>query len=673
MKTRSIFPWPISWTLAARGLVLAAGLVILATALRAWHVCRNAGQRGVGPVDKTSSAEPIRFETFAALASGYRLREHRCMTCHEEITASYARSGMSRSWRSLVPDLARVWAGSSADVAAPDGNRYGVSFEGGQFWHSERHPDYPGGTIARPAAYLIGSGNHAVAMAWAAGGYLFQMPLAWFASEGSWRMSPGYERKNHRFGRPITAGCVACHTGLNDPSRTKSAPGNWHGPTVAAGIDCDACHGATDRHVKAWQSTDPQLLSSEAAVLNPGRLLPEEANSVCLRCHLQGDVTVYRPGCGPFDLVPGQRLQDWRHDLMIADPEGPRSVASHGTDMLASRCFIASGGRLTCIHCHDPHRPVREVARSRYDACCTQCHVPQACRRSPDPQSVTSCTQCHMPRRPAREGVHLVLTDHRIPRYSERSGSVPRRRDASVADALLPLRSAWPGVELDPTTLGTGYVLWHETMGPRPTALQRGVEYLQRALQTNPDDLESRFWLGSALVALGQGQAARPHLEAALVHPPRRPMARFRLALACELAEELGQAVTIYEQLMMDYPEWLEPYDRLAALHLFLGDPRRAAEVLEKRLARLPDAAAWAWLALAQRRMGAPHDQAMATLHRAFALDPRQPHPYRVRALLWLLAGQPGPAREDLLRAMTLAPDDPELRRALKAVSGLQP
>jgi tetratricopeptide (TPR) repeat protein len=261
-----------------------------------------------------------------------------------------------------------------------------------------------------------------------------------------------------------------------------------------------------------------------------------------------------------------------------------------------------------------------------------------------------------MPRRATREGLHLALTDHTIPRRGDDQPAGTPTLPASAAGSLA-LRSAWPEDDASPATLGAAYVLWHETMGPRPEALRRGLALLQEALAQQPEERELRFWIGSAWVALGRGREARPHLEAAAEHPSLRPLALFRLGLACELTGDRRAALAAYEQLLREAPRWVEPYDRAADLYLADEQPDRAAAVLKLRLARLPDAAAIATWALAERLRGGTHEQALARLEEALRLDPRQPRVFRVRAMLWLLAGQRDMAQADLLRAGQLPPD----------------
>jgi len=70
-----------------------------------------------------------------------------------------------------------------------------------------------------------------------------------------------------------------------------------------------------------------------------------------------------------------------------------------GARLLQSRCYTASNGRLTCIHCHDPHRPTTDFNAAHYDAQCLACHQPQSCNRplaDERERSASGCVSCHM-------------------------------------------------------------------------------------------------------------------------------------------------------------------------------------------------------------------------------------------------------------------------------------
>ncbi len=54
-----------------------------------------------------------------------------------------------------------------------------------------------------------------------------------------------------------------------------------------AGVGCTACHGDPTQHLAE---------RGHGAIVNPAKLTPVKRDSVCLQCHLEGDVAIYRRG-----------------------------------------------------------------------------------------------------------------------------------------------------------------------------------------------------------------------------------------------------------------------------------------------------------------------------------------------------------------------------------------
>jgi tetratricopeptide (TPR) repeat protein len=236
-------------------------------------------------------------------------------------------------------------------------------------------------------------------------------------------------------------------------------------------------------------------------------------------------------------------------------------------------------------------------------------------------------------------------------------------------NAKVELISAWPSEIPQPAALGAAYVLLHETMGPQEPALKKGVELLQQAVIVNPADVDSRHWLGSARLALGDAERARKEFQRVLEAAPTRHESRYRLGLAEEAAHKEEAAMVHYQRLLADVPSWTEPAMRLAQLRLQARQPREAAVVLRQVAEICPTAKAYASQALAERLAGASHAEAMTLISKAIALDSREAAAYVSRGTLLLLAGSTDGARDDFRRALRLDPGDAGARQALEALS----
>jgi hypothetical protein len=599
-----------------------------------------------------------------------------CASCHAEIVDAYAESGMSQTWREVHLPLLGSLEPVPTVADRRSGYFYHVMRHKDSIYQVERRADQPDHQLIRQADYLVGSGKHAQAMVTNQSGYLSQLPVAWFREENTWKLNPGFELKNHRFQRPITPGCVACHATAADhePLTTNRFRGS-----VQAGIDCRRCHGEFDRHLAYWQDGDQSLARETARMFHPGEVTADRANDLCLQCHLQGDITVFLEGSSPLDFLPGDDLRSHRHDFLIAH-EQPESlgVASHGARMLQSRCYTASGGQLTCIHCHDAHHAVEKFRPEYYDSRCLSCHTSEACSRTranaiAETRNESSCVGCHMPQRSSREGIHLVFTDHAISRRPSQPSATPDvfpRLDENVE-----LVSAWPAMperphRSDAGILGTAYVLLHESMGPHPTSLQRGRQLLANAAREEPHNAENQYWLAAAQLGLQRPSEALPLFERLLQVDRNRHATRYRLGLTQEALGNSTEAMKHYQVLLDEVPGWLEPYKRLAPLQLFLNQPQAAALTLQKQLAQHDSAPGYAQLALAERMRGTSHASAVQLIERSLALDPRLPEAYVNRGILHLLNNQQLDARRDFQQALQFDPNNSKARQALEALKG---
>ena len=302
-----------------------------------------------------------------ALADNSYVGSQSCAACHEAIYSSYFQTAMGRSFhRAGEPEhLALV----PAPVAV---KRFKVFRRDGSLYQSETERDAFGSPIGEAAyklEFAIGSGANGFAYIVARGQRLIEAPLSYYTKSKSWDLSPGYDDADPGFQRPVDAACTRCHTGRSQPVPDRL--GLYDDPPfLEMAIGCENCHGPGRDHVQA---------PAAGSIVNPARLSPARREQICADCHQD-------PGAAPDS------------DLL-----------AHVSSMRQSKCYSASGGRLTCTTCHDPHVAVPPAEAATYFARkCVTCHANAA-------DHGASCTECHMPKR--RLGVipHAALTNHRIP------------------------------------------------------------------------------------------------------------------------------------------------------------------------------------------------------------------------------------------------------------------
>ena len=182
--------------------------------------------------------------------------------------------------------------------------------------------------------------------------------------------------------------CFGCH------ATASTVSGTFDPEHAILGVTCEACHGPGATHVTAMDAG--QIAAASATTLNPKRLSPVDSVDFCGACHRTSvDVVLDLP---PHIGVTNLRFQPSRLERSL--------------------CWGTSGDpRITCMACHDPHKPlVRDSAA--YDGNCLQCHAgpatPPDAKLAPACRVGTKdCASCHMPKYEI-PWVHGVFTDHFI-------------------------------------------------------------------------------------------------------------------------------------------------------------------------------------------------------------------------------------------------------------------
>jgi hypothetical protein len=348
-----------------------------------------------------------------------------CSACHLQIFASYTKTGMGRSMMRGDDASIEQRLPAPATVLDKDSGEYVAVFrKQGALYQSHYAVDGDGKELFRQtfqAAYVVGSGENGFGFLIQRDKYLFEAPLSYYTKSRMWSFSPGYEVNNHAFARPVVEQCIACHSGRPQPVSGRTAQ-YGDPPFTELAVGCENCHGPGEIHVRERQAGRLPKEKIDTSIVNPARLSGRLADNICMECHQGGDVRVVREGKTELDFRPGMPLDNtiaiFKAPLSRAAPE--KSVLlEHYFSMTLSKCYRASGGRLRCGTCHDPHsQPSGPDAVRFYRAKCLECHKPESCtvavaerlKKSP----ADDCAFCHMPKRPVTTITHAALTDHSI-------------------------------------------------------------------------------------------------------------------------------------------------------------------------------------------------------------------------------------------------------------------
>jgi predicted CXXCH cytochrome family protein len=566
-KTRAQFPSRLLWSS-----VLAA-LIALTVAL----VLRRNPRSTVSqkPHNDSAYADP---------------RE--CASCHQDVAATYARTGMGRSFAlpGSVP-VVEDYAHNNTLNHAASGLRYTMLQRDGAFFLRRSQTGFDGReTMEQRIDYIIGSGNHSRSyLHRAPDGQLIELPVSWYAEHGgSWAMSPGYDWKGQKdLRRAITPECMFCHNGYpqidsSDPDLNRSI----FPAALPEGIDCQRCHGPGRAHVKAARSghATPELLRSN--IVNPATLPRDRKLEVCMQCHLQTspqqpneqrlfDRTV-------FSYRPGEPLADYKlyFESTSANTRDDFEIAGAAYRLRRSACFRNS--QMTCLTCHDPHDiPHGPEAAAQYMEVCLGCHR-NVTHRVALPAGST-CISCHMPKRRTDDAVHVVMTDHFIQRTPPRRDLLAPIAEPQVQEGSSPqVAPYYP--QKPPQTPAAELAIAEAQVG------DQGIDRLRQLLERmQPSAPEPYLVLAHAYAGAGNEAEAAHWSEQALIHRPDFRPALVELVPALFALHRDAEATQRLEQAVARYPNDDLLLSDLGNAYLRQGDDAKAAAVLDRAFSANPD------------------------------------------------------------------------------------
>jgi predicted CXXCH cytochrome family protein len=286
----------------------------------------------------------------AADTGGY-LGTEVCAGCHQDIAKQQRQTNMARTWRSISTDqLPPNYSETKAEGPEPLIQYAARRTAAGKILYRVQMPGQP--ALEFPVEGIIGGTRHGYT-------FLFRVPAINGAPlprapliegryihsvlENGLALELGFPEEkpiNYEtgFGRVLTPkleeNCLECHT----------APRTL-GARVESGVACENCHGPGERHLAAVRAH-----SKDPGILNPARLPVTERWRPCSQCH-EGSGFVEDP---------------LAVNLLISDQI---------TGLKNSECWRQSGGQMTCVNCHDPHRDeTHSVVVAKSEMTCLRCH-----------------------------------------------------------------------------------------------------------------------------------------------------------------------------------------------------------------------------------------------------------------------------------------------------------
>jgi cytochrome c-type biogenesis protein CcmH/NrfG len=411
----------------------------------------------------------------------------------------------------------------------------------------------------RELKYFVGSGTAARSYLIAADNFLYEAPATYYSRTRAWAPSPGYDRYSYPFlTRAIAPACLRCHaTGVQPIDGTQN--GYLSQPFLEGGVGCERCHGPGARHAASANPHD---------IVNPASLAPERRDSVCAQCHLSGEIRVDRAGKSMSDFMVGENLADYTVAFVRASSSAMK-VTSHVENLAQSACSRASGGRLWCGTCHDPHFvPSATEKAAWFRSKCEGCHAAAVCRRGPN------CIACHMPGAAVSDADHVVYTDHSIPRRA-----VPRNRKPP-AEALL---TAFGGAAPSTRDLGLAYAIV-ALREQNKTYSDRAFELLREAERNDPNDPQTLSYLADLYKSRKDDGTAEALYERLYKADPTQSSAPMNLGAYQMEQGHYAEAIRLFEAALRISPALVLVRLDLAVALIHEGRRDEARAVLQKAL-----------------------------------------------------------------------------------------
>jgi len=465
-------------------------------------------------------------------ASSVRTFDAKCAQCHENTYRNYLTTPMANASGSAIEKLK-----AASFKHEPSGTQYDLYLMQGKAVLTYRNQQEPNTSQKLPLSYFLGSGHLGTTYIYSIDNFLFESPVAWYAASNSYDMKPGLaEMKQMPPSLPMQSGCLRCHMSAVQASDSGTINRYRSLAFLHSGITCEACHGDAQQHL---------LKGDKSKIVNPARLAAEQRDSICISCHLEGDVTVERADHSALNYRPGESISTYLAYYIYRDANATSRGVSEVEQLAQSTCKRMSGDKMSCTSCHDPHfTPDASQRTAFFRSKCLACHN--------EPEFVTvhhpekqDCTSCHMQTTGAQNIPHVAWTDHRILRVPEslrletledKKGVLTpifspnaTKRDLAMANYKAMLegnqsleQAAWEQltqlrdtINIDPVALNALGVLNAER---RDSKLAE--QAFRRVLELVPDDLTALSNLGTLLAQRGKLKEAISTLQPAFDRNP---------------------------------------------------------------------------------------------------------------------------------------------------------
>ena len=499
--------------------------------------------------------------------SSVREADAKCAPCHAEIYRKYLATPMANA-----SGLAAEQLHPTTFVHQASGVEYKLSLLDGNAVLAYRPPHESGAWTTLPLNYFLGSGHLGTTYLYSIENYLFESPVAWYAASGSYDMKPGLaEMQQAPPSLPMQSSCLRCHMSAVQASDSGTINRYQGLPFLHTGITCESCHGDSQQHV---------LTKGKSKIVNPARLDAERRDSVCISCHLEGDVSVERAGHSPLNYRPGESISTYVAYYVRTGANLTSRGVSEVEQLSQSTCKRVSGDRMSCSSCHDPHfTPSAEQRTAFFRGKCLACHSQPEFSKVHHPEN-QDCTSCHMGRTGAANIPHVAWTDHRILKLPEGPKTEPRTK---TENDFVPIFS--PGA----TDRDRAMAYYRELLEGDQSLEATAWKLLTQQQSLIQNDKEAMDAFGNLAAERGERETAEKAFRTVLQLDPANLTALSNLGTLLAKEGKLNEAIPLLRTAFDHNPDVTGLAMNLARVQCMAGNGPAARSTLSKALVYCPN------------------------------------------------------------------------------------
>lgn len=355
-----------------------------------------------------------------------------CAECHPRRVEEFSTTNHFHTFRRSNPETMPASFTEGGSFTMPDlPLSFELSRDGDAYFQTAIH-DSPTGKESTTSTIdlILGAGtSDDVYLSWHPDGAIHELPVGWLFKTSQWGASNFDPFGAKDFSRDVTPRCLECHnTWMHHLPGSRNRYQREH---ALMGVTCERCHGPGESHATFHREHRDE--ETGQSIVRPALLSRELQIDLCTQCHSnamrrRGPAFTYRPGTPVDESFKTLHPRDNEDD----------HVANQISYLRESKCFQKSDS-MTCVTCHDPHRPREKDPVTAAQASCHGCHQPADCRAQPTlPEPVRAdCTGCHMPAYAKMNVVFMTEEDPYLPpmlRYEHRIAVHPAARDTVLLE-----------------------------------------------------------------------------------------------------------------------------------------------------------------------------------------------------------------------------------------------